>query len=64
MKVSGGMLLKPFRSMQAGHGERGPRRILADFLIGAHAQKRGYRLLTLDEGFYPTAFPRLVLARV
>lgn len=37
----------------------GPRRILADFLIGAHAMRRGYRLLTLDEGLYRTAFPRL-----
>jgi predicted nucleic acid-binding protein len=53
-----------YASRRRRQGETGPRRILADFLIGAHAQKRGYRLLTLDEGFYPTAFPRLVLARV
>lgn len=46
------------------HGESSPRRILADFLIGAHALKRGYRLLTLDEGLYPAAFPKLLLARV
>lgn len=45
-------------------GKRGPRRILADFLIGAHAQKRGYHLLTLDEGLYATAFPQLILVRV
>jgi hypothetical protein len=36
-----------------------PRRILADFLIGAHAQVNGYRLLTLDAGLYRAAFPRL-----
>ncbi len=39
-----------------------PRRILADFVIGAHALRRGYRLLTLDEGLYRAAFPRLVLS--
>lgn len=40
-----------------------PRRILADFLIGAHALRGGYRLLTLDEGLYRSAFPRLALSR-
>jgi predicted nucleic acid-binding protein len=37
---------------------KSPRRILADFLIGAHAVTRGYRLLTLDEGM-AAAFPGL-----
>ena len=37
----------------------GPRRILADFLIGAHASYRGYRLLTLDDHFYKSAFNRM-----
>jgi predicted nucleic acid-binding protein len=36
-----------------------PRRILADFLIGAHALHRGYRLLTLDDRLYRAAFPRI-----
>ena len=36
-----------------------PRRILADFLIGAHALVRGYSLLTLDQRLYATAFPTL-----
>lgn len=38
-----------------------PRRILADFLIGAHAHTRGYRLLTLDERIYQMAFPKLAI---
>lgn len=39
----------------------GPRRILADFLIGAHALSNGYRLLTFDRGIYRSAFPALEL---
>jgi hypothetical protein len=43
---------------------QGPRRLLADFLIGAHAVVRGHRLLTLDDRLYRAAFPRLVLVGV
>ncbi len=42
----------------------GPRRILADFLIGAHALRRGCQLLTLDDRFYRSAFPGLAIASV
>jgi predicted nucleic acid-binding protein len=42
----------------------GPRRILADFLIGAHAQEGGHSLLTLDDHLYRTAFPGLTVVRV
>lgn len=38
-----------------------PRRILADFLIGAHAVQRGYTLLTLDQRVYSKSFPKLRL---
>jgi predicted nucleic acid-binding protein len=41
-----------------------PRRILADFLVGAHAMLNNYRLLTLDTGMYHAAFPRLELVEV
>jgi predicted nucleic acid-binding protein len=41
-----------------------PRRILADFVIGAHALRRGYRLLTLDDRLYRSAFPRLSIATI
>jgi predicted nucleic acid-binding protein len=41
-----------------------PRRILADFLIGAHAAVNGYKLLTLDAGLYRTAFPKLATVTV
>ncbi len=36
-----------------------PRRMLTDFLIGAHALVRGHSLLTLDRRLYAAAFPRM-----
>lgn len=36
-------------------------RILADFLVGAHAQTQATRLLSRDRGFYGNLFPSLHL---
>lgn len=41
--------------------DSGVRRILADFLIGAHALSLGCQLLTLDARLYRTAFPALTV---
>jgi predicted nucleic acid-binding protein len=38
------------------------KRILADFVIGAHALVNRYRLLTLDAGIYQASFPKLAIA--
>jgi hypothetical protein len=46
------------------HRGPGPRRIVADFLIGAHALENGFPLLTLDARFFRSAFPRLILAKI
>lgn len=36
-----------------------PRRVLADFVIGAHAAGRGARLVSLDASHYQASFPSL-----
>jgi len=41
-----------------------PRRILTDFVIGAHALVGGYRLLTLDEKLYRASFPNLKVTSI
>lgn len=48
-----------WRSYRQQGGKR--TRILADFLIGAHAQIQTTRLLSRDRGFYQTLFPSLTV---
>lgn len=40
-----------------------PRRMVADFLIGAHAQHHKLRLMSFDETVYAALFPGLKLIR-
>ncbi len=50
------------RAWRTYRGQGGKRtRILADFLIGAHAQLQASRLLSRDRGFYRSLFPALLL---
>jgi predicted nucleic acid-binding protein len=54
-----GAAFQSYAARRRKQREQGPRRILTDFLIGAHALRHGYRLLTLDDRHYRAAFPRL-----
>ena len=49
------------RRRRGQKGDPGPRRILADFLIGAHAAASADRLLTLDPQLYRSDFRTLEL---
>ncbi len=54
-----GRAFQGYAERRGKHRDRGARRILADFLIGAHAFTNRFRLLTLDDGLYRAAFPTL-----
>jgi hypothetical protein len=58
---SAGRAFRGYSERRRKHRQLGVRRILADFLIGAHAAAHGYRLLTLDERLYRAAFPNLAI---
>ena len=59
-----GRAFQAYAARRKRHRDSGPRRILADFVIGAHATEKAHRLLTLDDRFYRAAFPRLIIVRV
>jgi len=59
-----GRAFQSYAARRRRHGEPGPRRILADFVIGAHATQKGYRFLTLDDRLYRAAFPELKILSV
>ena len=56
-----GRSFQAYAERRRKQGDKGTRRILADFIIGAHAFTNGYRLLTLDERLYRAAFPSLAI---
>lgn len=53
--TAAGEALQRYAERRRKQRDSGTRRILADFLIGAHAKARGYRLLTVDERSYRPA---------
>jgi hypothetical protein len=56
-----GRAFQDYPARRRKHRDPGPRRILADFLIGAHALRNGFSLLTLDDRIYRAAFPQLAI---
>jgi predicted nucleic acid-binding protein len=61
---SAGRAFRGYAERRRKHRDSGTRRILVDFLIGAHAAAHGYRLLTLDERLYRAAFPTLKIESI
>ncbi len=59
-----GLAFQSYAERRRRQREPGRRRILADFLIGAFAFRKGYSLLTLDEGLYRAAFPSLPIVAI
>lgn len=56
-----GVAFGEYAVRRRGNGDGEPKRLLADFAIGAHAFASCDRLLTLDPIRYRTAFPNLTL---
>jgi predicted nucleic acid-binding protein len=61
---SAGRAFRGYAERRRKHRDPGVRRILTDFLIGAHATAHGYRLLTMDERLYRAAFPSLKIETI
>ncbi len=61
---SAGMAFQMYAMNRRKQKQSPPRRILADFLIGAHAAQRDYTLLTLDQRVYSKSFPKLRLEKI
>jgi predicted nucleic acid-binding protein len=61
---SAGRAFRAHAARRRRQREPGPHRIVADFLIGAHALQNGFSLLTLDVQFFRATFPRLPLANI
>lgn len=59
-----GRAFQAYATRRRKQRDPGPRRILADFLIGAHASHLGYRLLTLDDHLYQAAFSNLTVISI
>jgi hypothetical protein len=62
-RAAGGAFHK-YVARRRRQGGAGARRMLTDFVIGAHALVSGYKLLTLDAGLYRASFPQLEIATV
>ena len=55
-----GLAFRGYGLQRREAGDGAPRRILADFIIGAHALRRRATLLTWDDQLYQRLFPDLI----
>jgi len=62
--LAAGRAFRAYAVRRRRQRDAGPRRLLTDFVIGAHAEQRGYPLLTLDDRIYRAAFPSLEIVGV
>ena len=56
-----GLAHSDYHKQHRREGKREPKRLLADFLIGAHALSIGASLMTFDTKGYQASFPELEL---
>lgn len=56
-----GRAFEDYAGRKRRSGAAGPRRLLTDFVIGAHALLSAGRIITRDLGLYRAAFPQLHL---
>ena len=59
-----GLAFQNYADRRRKQRDFGPRRILADFLIGAYALEKRCHLLTLDDRLYRVSFPGLTITKV
>jgi predicted nucleic acid-binding protein len=59
-----GNAFRSYAERRRKHRDLGARRILADFLIGAHAAEHDYQLMTGDVHLYRAAFPTLKIETI
>lgn len=59
--LAAGRAFSRYAERRRRSARQGPRRLLADFLIGAHASAQADRLMTLDPKVYKQDFPKLKL---
>ncbi|MBK9165187.1 MAG: type II toxin-antitoxin system VapC family toxin [Acidobacteria bacterium] len=62
--VSAGRAFQGYANRRKRQKSGLPRRILADFLIGAHATEKGHELLTLDAKLFNSAFPGIQIVKL
>ena len=59
--IEAGRRFARYTKRRRGPAQDGPKRLLADFIIGAHALTQADRLMTLDPKRYKQDFPELKL---